>query len=189
MLLAAMLGIPAVSQTISGYSESAPAMNSSDDTSSKVKRLEYPGNPVEGLQALLRPPTNRFQIGSNIVVEVVIKNVSPNELSFPAAFPLLANGFDVHLLNRDKTEVPLTSLGKAQQSSGGASPNVFRSISPHGEMVFTLELHKLYQLESPGVYSVQVTKSLPSPDKVTKAQLATGVAQITLHPTQDVKKN
>lgn len=189
VLLAVAFVFPVMSQTISGYADGEPTVNSHGDAPHKEKWLEYAGNPVEGFQAVLRLPTNTFQVESNIEAQIVIKNVSTKVLSLSAAFPLLANGFNVQILDKDKVEIPLTSFGKAQRQSGDASPNVSRRLPPGNETVFSLELRKLFQLESPGVYSIQVTKSLPSPDKATKVQLVTGTAQITVLPGAEIKKN
>lgn len=189
LLLAVALHFPVMSQTISGYSDRATVVNSHGDVPFKTKWLEYPGTPVEGWQATLRLPTNTFHVQSNIEVEIVIKNVSTNDLSFSEAWPLLANGISVHILDKDKAEIPLTSFGKAQKSSGSASPNVSLRLSPGKEATVSLELCKLYQLESPGVYTVQATKSRPSSDKSRKLQVETGVAQIVIQPATNQKKD
>jgi len=169
-----------MSQTLSGYVDGKPPVNPYLDNPAKTNWLEYQGTPLAGLQATLRLSTNTFQVGSNIEAEIVIKNVSTNDLNLSEAWPLLANGFSVHILDKDKAEVPLTSIGKAQKSSGSASPNISHRVPPGKEIAVPLELRNLYQLESPGVYTVQVTRALPSPDSARKLVLATGVAQIAI---------
>lgn len=180
--------ISAMAQTISGYTDGEPPLNPhGDSTTLKTKWLGYPGEPINGLQAVLRLATNTFRVDSTIEVEILFKNVSTNEVAISAAFPLLANGFNVQILDKDKKTIPLTGFGKAQQVSGGASPNLSRRLSPGSEMVVSLELRKLYQLESPGIYLIQVTRLLPSSATATKVPLATGVAEITILPS-DRKK-
>ena len=189
ILLVLAFSSPVMSQTISGYADGEATVNSHDDAPPKTKPIEYPGTPIDGWQATLRLLTNSFQVASNIEAEIIIKNVSTKELKLSAAWPLLANGFNVQVLDKNKVEIPLTSLGKTQKSSGDASPNISRSLPPGNEMVFSLELRKLYQLESPGAYSIQATKVFPSPDGAKKVQVATGVAQITIQSGTDAKKN
>jgi len=145
--------------------------------------------PVEGWKATLRFSTNTFQVTSNIEAEIVLKNVSTEELKLSTAWPLLANGFNIRILDKNKSEIPLTSFGKTQKSSGDAGPNVARTVPPGKEMVVSLELRKLYQLESPGVFTVQATRSLPSPNDAKKPVLATGVAQITIEAPTSQSKN
>jgi hypothetical protein len=189
LLLVNAFACSVVAQTISGYTEARGAAEPHREAPPRIRWLEYPGTPVEGWRATLRLSTNTFQVTSNILAEFVIKNVSTKELKLVAAWPLLGNGFSIHILDKNQAEVPLTTFGQAQKSSGGAGPSVSHSVQPGKEVVLSLELHKLYQLDSPGVYTVQATRSLPSPNRARRLQLATGMADIAIHSGVDSKKD
>lgn len=181
------LGSRVVSQTLSGYSDSDPAVASKRVASAKPMKLEYPGVAFEGLQATLQLSTNTFQFGGNIEVQIVIKNVSTNQVAISTAWPLLANGFNIQVMDKDKVEVPLTSLGESQRASGAASPNISRNLLPNETVVFTIDLQKIYQIRAPGTFTIQASRLLPFKNKAGNLQIETGVAQITLVSAMSTK--
>jgi hypothetical protein len=145
--------------------------------------LEYPGVSLGGWQATLRLATNFFPRGNSIEAELVLKNVSTNTMSLATAWPLLGNGVDVRITDAHKAEVPLTTFGRNQRSSGSASPNVSSRIQPGQAVSLALELSRLYELNSPGVYTIRAKVSVSSSGRKQKRDIETGVAQISIERT------
>lgn len=130
-----------------------------------------------------------LEVGSSVLIMVALKNVSDRDL------PMISDskGFDYHVQVRDEKGnlVSATKLGEIWNShssfvdSANVSPSDLESSAVYGTLKVgetstrRLDVGKLYQMDAPGKYTIQVQRQDPgNPSTMVKSNTIT----ITIRP-------
>jgi len=119
------------------------------------------GEPMGGCRvSIVWLPSSETEFRSYIL-DIVFRNDGTSAVQFPRSSMWFDYDFSVR--TDDGVEVPLTEFGEQQRENLGAAAAAVMEVQPGEEYRSTVELSLLYELDRPGTYSVQASKTFRDP--------------------------
>ncbi len=123
------------------------------------------------VSVILEAPGKPLKLGAELVLRATLKNDSGHDITFPASPGLVpSDGFryEIHVLDSRARPAPpsarVRELRKARAKGGpgiAVIGNIGRTLKPGQALPEEINVTRDYDLSSPGIYTIWVTRPLP----------------------------